>query len=292
MKKLKVSANDISKRLDVFVFENLPTLSRSFVQKLIDGGRVTVNQQTVKPGHKIKNSDQVKIDFNLAEMKVIPDITLPIIYEDNDVIVVDKPQGVLTHSKGAFNPEATVASFIKDKVDFLPNESTNDRMGIVHRLDRATSGVIICAKNSKAQKWLQKQFSIRKTKKTYIAVVDGILTPSEAVIDMPIARNPRNPKTFYISPSGKQALTHFRVKEVSGTARSTLILTPETGRTHQIRVHLHYLKHPIVGDVLYGGSQNTRMLLHAHKLELTLPDGKRHEFVAPIPKEFDNSMNE
>src|SRR5262249_28394801 len=141
-----------------------------------------------------------------------PKISLPIIYEDNDVIVIDKPAGILTHAKGALNTEATVASFIESKLaEDLPK---NNRAGIVHRLDRATSGVIITAKHDKALKWLQKQFSTRKTKKLYLAIAEGELEPAEAIIDAPIARNPRKPQTFYVSPIGKPAQTEYKLLKV------------------------------------------------------------------------------
>ncbi len=273
-------------RVDVFVVAKIPELSRSFVAKLCQEDKIFVNEVKARSNHKLREGDKVQVDIDIEELQSVPTIELPILYEDESVIVINKPAGVLTHSKGAFNPEATVASFIKDKINFPETNEPNDRSGIVHRLDRATSGVIICAKTPTAQKWLQKQFSDRRAKKTYIAVIEGTLEPKEAIIDMPIARNPRSPKSFYVSPGGKRALTHYRIKEEG--KYSIVVLKPETGRTHQLRVHLAYLEHPIIGDVLYKGRDNKRMLLHAHKLEISLPSKEKHEFVAELPKDFHN----
>lgn len=288
MQTLTVNENDSGKRLDVVITNSIDAVNRSFVGKLCDANKVSVNGTVQQASYKVKNSDKIMIDVHLEKLKQIPKIDLPILYEDYDVIVINKPDGVLTHSKGAFNPEATVASFIKNKITFPANDEPNDRDGIVHRLDRATSGVIICAKNQASLTWLQKQFSSRRAKKTYIAVVSGQLEPKEAIIDMPIARNPKNPKTFYVSPNGKRAITHYRLVEEMAGKKSLVVLKPETGRTHQLRVHLAYLGHPIVGDILYAGAKNDRMLLHANKLEITLPNKEKHEFVAEVPPSFHN----
>lgn len=288
MQKFQITEANAHKRLDVAITEELTELTRSFVNKLCDKGKVRVNDKVQQASYKLKNGDMVEVDVDLDQLKVTPNIELPILYEDDDVIVIDKPVDVLTHSKGAFNPEATVASFIKDKINFPATNEPNDRGGIVHRLDRATSGVIITARHPGALKWLQKQFSSRKAKKTYLAVIEGTLQPKEAIIDMPIARNPKHPKTFYVSPGGKPALTHYRVKETYQNEHSLIELKPETGRTHQLRVHLAYLGHPIIGDTLYKGADCRRMLLHAHKLEIVLPNKQKHEFVAEVPKDFHN----
>ena len=160
-----------------------------------------------------------------------------------------------------------------------------ERAGIVHRLDRATSGVMICAKTPEALSWLQKQFSERKVKKTYVAVVKGALSEPEAVIDMPIERNPRKPQTFRVGANGKPSVTAYKVLK-TGNGYSLLELKPTTGRTHQLRVHLHKLGHPIVGDELYDGPEAERLFLHATSLEITLPDKQRKTFEAPAPLSF------
>jgi 23S rRNA pseudouridine1911/1915/1917 synthase len=196
-------------------------------------------------------------------------------------LVINKPAGVLTHSKGAFNPEGTVASFAAPKTKGMEG----DRAGIVHRLDRATSGVIIVAKDPTTMSLLQKQFSQRKVKKTYFAVVNGIPEIVKALIEVPIERNPKDPKTFRPGTTGKQALTEYEVIE-QALARSLLVLRPATGRTHQLRVHLKYIGHPIIGDTIYDGEPADRMYLHAGKLEITLPGGQRKVFEAPLPDGF------
>ncbi len=280
--KYVVPAADQSKRLDIVAAEQLPQLSRSSVRKLLDDQRITVNGVGEKAGYKVKAGDKLYIDFDPAELEQIPDIDLPILYEDDDCLVVDKPTGVLTHSKGAFNPEATVATFIAPR---LAKGMAGDRAGIVHRLDRGTSGVIICAKTSEALSALQRQFSQRKAKKTYYAAVQGELAPARAVIEVPIERNPHDPKTFRPAQAGKPAVTRYDVV-AAGNGYSLVKLEPQTGRTHQLRVHLQYLGHPIVGDTMYDGQPHPRLLLHAEKLEITTPGGQRKVFEAPLPAEF------
>jgi 23S rRNA pseudouridine1911/1915/1917 synthase len=271
-----------AERLDQYVVRQLPKLSRSAATRLIANGKVTVNGEAAgKAGHKIRPGDKVEIDYDSSQPVKIPKLKLQIVYDDKDCVVINKPVGVLTHSKGAFNPEPTVATWLEDRVKGMGGE----RAGIVHRLDRATSGVMICAKTPEALGWLQKQFSERKVKKTYAAVIKGVLSESEAVIDMPIERNPRKPQTFRVGTNGKSALTTYKVLK-SGNGYSLLELRPATGRTHQLRVHLHKLGHPIVGDELYDGPKAERLFLHAEKLEITLPDKTRQTFDVPVPPSF------
>lgn len=282
-----VGEDQHNQRLDVFVAEAMPRLSRAFVQKLSNDDKITVNGTPVKQGHKVKEGDVVVVDYNESELDVIPSIDLPVIYEDEDCVVINKPAGVLTHTQGEFNTEPTVATFLREKVSDL--EGT--RAGIVHRLDRATSGVIIGAKNSKALSAFQKQFAQRKTKKTYMAIVEGHLKEKEAIIDMPIERNPKAPATFRVGPNGKSAKTQYKVLEENDT-HSLVELKPETGRTHQLRVHLQQIGHPIVGDPLYGsGNHGDRLYLHALSLEITMPTSReRKVFTAPLPPEFKEYM--
>jgi 23S rRNA pseudouridine1911/1915/1917 synthase len=248
-----------------------------------------VNGQETKAGYKVREGDQVTVDYDMAELDVVPDIDLPVLYEDNDVVVINKPAGILTHTQGAFNPEATVATFLRSKI---AGEFSGERAGIVHRLDRATSGVMIGAKNLAALSFLQKQFALRKTKKTYIAIVQGHLKEPEAIIDMPIERNPKAPATFRVGTNGKASTTHYKV--IRETDKYSLVeLKPETGRTHQLRVHLAQIGHPIIGDPLYGtGAFGDRLYLHALSLEITIPDGHvRKTFTAPLPPEFEEFMS-
>lgn len=275
---------DISRaqRLDQKVVELLPKLSRAFAAKLVEQGKVAVNGEVEsKPGHKLRDGDEVAVDYDVAELERIPEIDLQVLYEDNDCVVINKPVGVLSHSKGAFNPEATVATWLRSRVNGLGGE----RAGIVHRLDRATSGVMVCAKTPEALSWLQKQFSQRKSKKTYYAVVTGHMPHEHAIIDMPIERNPKKPQTFRVGSNGKAAITEYWVKS-AGKKYSLVELKPQTGRTHQLRVHLHEIGHPIVGDPLYGGEPADRLYLHAEQLEITLPNRTRQTFTAPLPAAF------
>ena len=278
-----------AERLDQYVTRLVPTINRAYAVKLIEAGNVAVNDQPqTKPGYKLRGYDSVIITYDEVASAVIPDIELAIHYEDEDCVVVEKPIGLLTHSKGVFNPEATVASWLHSHLQAeLADTDTgpNNRAGIVHRLDRATSGLIICAKSATALTWLQKQFAQRRTKKTYIAVVTGVFKLPEAVIDLPIERDPKKPQTFRVGANGKPATTTYKVLKTDGV--HTLVeLKPQTGRTHQLRVHMNYLKHPIVGDTLYGGEQAERMYLHAHELELTIPSHERKVFVSPVPDSF------
>lgn len=277
----------IGTRLDTTILEHMPLLSRAFIKKLCDEGKVSVNSEPAKAGYKLRANDVVTVDYDMQETEQIPDIDLPILYEDDDCLVINKPLGLLTHSKGAFNPEATVATFLRSRL----KDMEGSRAGIVHRLDRATSGVIICAKSSKALGLLQKQFSTRKAKKTYVAITEGHLSPEHAVIDMPIERNPRKPQTFRVGPNGKDAITEYEVEQ-STKHYDLVTLAPQTGRTHQLRVHLSNQGHPILGDELYGGKTATRMFLHAQSLEITLPNRERKTFTAPVPTVFSEVMRD
>lgn len=277
-----------AQRLDQYVAEKLPLISRASAAKLISDGKVQINQEiNTKPGYKIRFGDQIVIDFDPDTKQVIPFIDLPILYEDENCVVINKPRGILSHSKGDFNPEASVASWMSVRTANL----TGERAGIVHRLDRATSGVMICAKNAEALSWLQKQFANRRVKKTYVAIVEGVMDQPEAIIDMPIERNPKAPQTFRVGINGKQSITAYKVLESNGKY-SLLQLKPTTGRTHQLRVHLRHLGHPIVGDSFYGGSKSSRLYLHAQELEITLPNRQRRIFNTPLPLEFKQKMSE
>jgi 23S rRNA pseudouridine1911/1915/1917 synthase len=275
---------DISRaqRLDLRVVEQIPTLTRSYAAKLIEDGKVQVNGEIMKKtGYKMRGGDVVIIDHDEDLFKLIPPIELKVIYENDDCVVIEKPIGLLSHSKGAFNPEATVATWLRSRMRSMEGE----RAGIVHRLDRATSGVMICAKTPEAHNWLQKQFSQRNVKKIYSAVIRGHLTEQEAIIDMPIERNPKKPQTFRAGKGGKPAITRYFVT-YEGKKNSLLELKPETGRTHQLRVHLSHLGHPIVGDTFYAGDDADRLYLHAHSLEITLPNRERKIFISAVPDSF------
>jgi 23S rRNA pseudouridine1911/1915/1917 synthase len=273
-------------RADVVLAQQHTAYSRAALAKLFDKGLVKLNDKQLKAGDKIPSN--AVLDSDLSTLTADnADIDLPVIYEDDDCVVINKPAGVLTHAQGAYTTEASVASFMRSKVV----DMNGDRAGVVHRLDRPTSGVIIGGKNPEALGYLQKQFAERKVKKTYIAIIEGHLKQSEAIIDMPIDRNPKAPATFRVGANGKPAKTRYKVLEE--TDKYSLVeLKPETGRTHQLRVHLQQLGHPIVGDPLYGdGTFGGRLYLHALSLEIIIPENDEHKtFTAPLPPEFKQLM--
>lgn len=268
------------KRLDSLLAEKYPETSRSTWQKYIKEGYVSVggNVQT-SPKSDVTDADNISIsipeatDFSAQE--------LPIVYLDDNVVVINKPIGILTHSKGALNDEFTVADFFRRYSNYALD---TNRPGIIHRLDRDTSGILIGARNSLAASLLQKQFADRKSKKVYMAVVDGILKEKRAAINLPIGRNPTAPSTFRVDAKGKSAITEYTVL-AENNKQSLVELKPLTGRTHQLRVHMKYLGAPIRGDKVYGKSAD-RLYLHAKSLEITLPGGVRETFSAPVPPEF------
>ncbi len=272
-------------RLDAYLAQYFPEHSRSAWQKYILAGKVKVNEKVITSSkYTLDEDDVVTVDTD-SHLK-LEDIELPVIYEDDNVVVVNKPVGILSHAKGGIIDEQTVADFFAHRTTF--GIKTN-RPGIVHRLDRATSGVMIGAKNDETAKLLQHQFSERKTKKTYTAIVAGTPDPIKAKLELPIERNPRHPSQFRVGTNGKSATTIYEV--LQSTDKLSLVqLTPETGRTHQLRVHMQYIKHPIVGDVVYGKPAD-RMYLHASSLEITIPDGQRKVFKAPLPPEFMKKMD-
>lgn len=269
------------KRLDILLAERHPETSRSTWQKHIKAGHVTVNDMPAKnTKQEVTEADHIAIN--------IPDNTdfsaheLPIVYLDDDVIVVNKPAGILTHSKGALNDEFTVADFFRR---YTTVGLDTNRPGIVHRLDRDTSGLIVGARTPEAFGLLKSQFADRKASKHYIAIVDGTPKASKAKIDIPIGRNPSSPSTFRADSKGKPAQTDYEILAVRDKL-SLVALHPHTGRTHQLRVHLQFLGTPIHGDRVYGGKPADRLYLHAHTLELTTGPGKRQTFIAPIPDSF------
>jgi 23S rRNA pseudouridine1911/1915/1917 synthase len=269
-------------RLDIELTSRYPEFTRSTIQKYIKAGFVQVNGEVIeKTKFDVTEHDDIsvvppaKTDFSAQE--------LPIIYIDDNVIVVNKPAGVLTHSKGALNDEFTVADFFRR---YTTNALDTTRPGIVHRLDRDTSGIIIGARNDETALLLKKQFADRTTKKSYIAVLDGAPKLPEAMVDLPIGRNPSSPSMFRVDPSGKEALTKYETLD-SNEKQTLVSLNPKTGRTHQLRVHMAYINTPISGDRVYGSVKTApRLMLHASSLEITIPVSIRKVFEAPAPEEF------
>ncbi|MDQ3094132.1 MAG: RluA family pseudouridine synthase [bacterium] len=286
MKQVVVDGGTQKQRLDVLVGSLFPQISRSFITKLVESSKVLVNNESSKPGYKLRLKDVVSIDFEPRDLNKIPDIDLPIIFEDKDMLVIDKPAGVISHSRGKFWDEPSVASFIRQKFKVSDFDANNfsERSGIVHRLDRATSGVMICAKNQASLSYLQKQFSERSIDKTYIAVCEGKVEPTQAIIDAAIARNPKKPTTFIVHKLGKTAQTRYKVLE---QGKNCLVeFKPLTGRTHQLRVHAAFIKHPILGDAFYNGQPAPRLMLHAQSLVIKNLSGKIQKFESKVPPEF------
>ncbi|MCA9324124.1 RluA family pseudouridine synthase [Candidatus Saccharibacteria bacterium] len=275
-----ITESDGVVRVDKFLAAKYPEYSRAAIAKLFTLNLIKLGGVPLLPGHKLRPG--TTFEYDLGPLSEKPEvIELPVLYEDDDVIVVNKPAGIISHARGRFWQEASVASFIRDRISGMDGE----RGGIVHRLDRATSGVMICAKNEASLSFLQKQFSERSVEKTYIAVVSGSPEHDEAIIDAPIGRDLKAPKMFRVDPDGKSAQTTYKVLEKSAK-HSLLELKPKTGRTHQLRVHLAYIKTPIVGDELYKGEVFERLLLHAKSLKIKLSDGKVRTFTSEVPTQF------
>lgn len=259
-------------RLDHMMVKIYKSYNRSTLQKFIESGFVTVDGELVtKPNAKFEEG--VKIDLKVPEDLKNADVKPDVIYEDENVIVVNKPEGLLSEAKGEYCPERTLADF-----------------GFVaHRLDRDTSGVMILAKSEEVQKFLKKQFQDRKVHKTYYAIVQGRPKLDEARIDLPLKRDLKRPTTFRVDAGGKASETFYKVLK-SNDKYSLVELKPTTGRTHQLRVHMKYLGHPILGDPVYGDEKADRLYLHAGSLEVTLPGGVRKVFESPLPKEFSDVL--
>ena len=256
-------------RLDLLMTEIYKSYNRSSLQKFIELGFVTVDGELARKANQ-KFERGVKIDLQVPTELKNADLVPEKVYEDENVLVVNKPAGLLSMAKGEYCPEKTLADYGL----------------IVHRLDRDTSGVMILAKNTEVQKFLKKQFQDRKTHKTYYAVIDGRPKLDAARIDLPIARDLKRPTTFRVDAGGKESETFYKVI-LTDDEHSLVELKPTSGRTHQLRVHMKYLGHPIMGDVVYGGEPADRLYLHAGTLEITLPGGKRTVFEVPMPKEFE-----
>ena len=268
------------KRLDIVLAEKYPESSRSTWQKHIKAGRVTVNGELASsPKQEVTASDIISVD--LPEQTDYSAKSFPIVHLDDNVIIINKPVGVLTHAKGALSDEFTVADFFRR---YTSVGLDTNRPGIIHRLDRDTSGVLAGVRTEVAAKLLSRQFADRKVKKTYMAVLSGHLKQKEATIELPIDRNPSAPSTFRVDPKGKMAITRYKVL-AENDKESLVELRPVTGRTHQLRVHMAYLGAPIKGDRVYGREAD-RLYLHAQKLEITIPSGDRRIFEAPLPNEF------
>ena len=292
-----ISEELIGMRLDRFLVSRLEAVSRTTIQHMISSEEVLVNDKASKPGYALRLGDEIRI------MSVAPKVTsgsaipqplpLDIVYEDADLVVVNKQAGMVVHPSYGHTDD-TLLNALLAYYPLLQEEGEGERPGIVHRLDRDTSGLIIVAKNLRTQAALIEQMKRHEITKRYLALVEGNVSLDHGSIDAPIGRDPRNRQKMAITATGsRNAITHFRVLE--RFARHTLLLVHlETGRTHQIRVHLQAIGHPVVGDPVYGSGhahpniQLQRQFLHAFQLRFTHPvTGELLELEAPLPPDLD-----
>lgn len=285
---------DVGIRLDVFLAENMENLSRSGVQKLIEAGQITLNGGKTKANHKLREKDIIDVTIPaVKEVEILPeDIPLDILYEDQDVIVVNKPQGMVVHPAPGHLSGTLVNGLMYHCGSELSGINGEKRPGIVHRIDKDTSGVLMVAKNDMAHQSLAAQLAEHSITRKYNAVVYNGFPEEEGTVDQPIGRNPQDRKKMAVTQKhSRRAVTHYRV--VERLEKFTLIEAQlETGRTHQIRVHMAYIGHPLLGDPVYGPKKHPIQLegqaLHARVLGFLHPrTGEYMEFEAPLPPYFE-----
>lgn len=280
MPKFNVPETAVGQRIDLWLTSEL-TLPRSSVQRLIKDGRVVVGKSQQRSSYRLRNGDSISVELPELVEATRQVLDLPIIYRDDDIIVINKPAGLMVHPARADSTVATVADFARP----LTIDPDPERPGIVHRLDSDTSGVLVLARTIGVKETLQSQFRKHTIGKTYLALVTGHLKDESAVIRLPLSRSPKDPLKRVPTPGGKDAETTYRVLE-EFNGYSFVEVSPKTGRTHQIRAHMAALGHPIAGDRRYGGipapNGLKRQFLHAASLELELPSGMRRRFEAPL----------
>lgn len=290
MEKILVKTDNM--RLDTYIAENKQDLSRAMIQKLIQSGDILVNGEIKKISYKAKLNDEITIIVpEVKDLEIVAqDIDIDVIYEDDDIIVVNKPKGLVVHPANG-NPDGTLVNAIMARCkDSLSGIGGELRPGIVHRLDKDTSGLLIVAKNDNAHINISEQIKNREVEKKYYALVRGEVPEEEATIDMPITRCEKDRKKMMVHKDGKQAITHFKiVKRFLG--HTFLEVKIETGRTHQIRVHLAQIGHPVIGDMVYSNGKNgfnvIGQMLHAYSLKFKHPvSNEIVEFTAPLPKYY------
>lgn len=279
-------------RVDKYVAETVSDLSRAAAQRLIDEGRIRVNGATVKASYRLEPGDTVTVEIPPpVEVSIAPEaIPLDVVYEDADILVVNKPAGMVVHP--AFgHAGGTLVNAVLAHCPDLAGVGGELRPGIVHRLDKDTSGLIVVAKGDAALRDLQAQFKGREVQKAYLALVEGHVSPPTGLIDAPIGRDPRARKKMAVAPrGGREAQTEYRALEYYD-AHTLIEAHPLTGRTHQIRIHMAFIGHPIVGDSVYGfrkqRAKAPRLFLHAARLAFRLPStGEWREFQAPLPDDL------
>jgi 23S rRNA pseudouridine1911/1915/1917 synthase len=291
-----VEENKNNIRIDVFLSEMFENMSRSQIQKLIEEKNITVNSKEIKSNYKTRTLD--KITIIIPEPKKLEiqaeDIEVEILYEDEDIVIINKPQGMVVHP-AAGNYNGTLVNALLAKCSNLSGINGVIRPGIVHRIDKDTSGVLVVAKNDIAHKSLAEQIKEHSVKRAYIALVEGIIKVDSGTVDMSIGRHNIERKKMAIVKNGRNAVTHYKVLE--RYKNYTLIEARlETGRTHQIRVHMAYIKHPLVGDMVYGFKKQKFNLkgqaLHAKTLGFIHPrTGEYVEFNSPLPEYFNSLIN-
>ena len=282
-------------RLDKYVGEKYPELSRTRAQKLIAGGYITVNDRVAKAGLKLSVGDRVKIVLPPPPPTPLSPEAMPldIIYEDDDLLVVDKPAGLTVHPAPG-HPSHTLINAILSHFPHLADIGDSLRPGVVHRLDKDTSGVMLVAKNSVAQANLAEQFKTHTVAKAYLVLVKGHLTPENGIIEAAIGRDPRNRKRMAVVTRGREARTEYQVVKYIGNC-TLLEVRPETGRTHQIRVHLSAIGYPVVADPVYGvkSAHLSRQFLHASRLGFKLPStGEYIEFTSDLPPDLEQALKD
>ena len=290
MQKFKVEIDDM--RLDNYL--SLKTdISRSKIQSLIKEGNILVNEKEEKSSYKVRVDDEITLNYVETENHLEPEkMDLDIIYEDSDILVINKQNGLVVHpAPGNYNH--TLANALSYYSDTLSDINGEFRPGIVHRIDAYTTGLLVVAKNNKAHEFLASELASKNIKRTYEALVWGIIKEDTGTIDAPIGRDPKDRKKMAVVANGKNAITNFKV--LDRFKRATLLeIELETGRTHQIRVHMNYINHPVVNDPVYGNYpkiDETGQVLHAKKLELIHPTTKeKMVFEAEIPEEFKNIL--
>ena len=296
MKKIVISKEQKGNRIDKVLKDEL--ISREAVQRLLEDGKILVNGKEVKPSYKVQENDIIQIEKEEPkEIELKPqEIPLDVIYEDPDIIVINKQKGMVVHP-GNGNSEGTLVNALMAKCkDSLSGIGGQIRPGIVHRLDKDTSGIMIVAKNDNAHINLSNQIKNREVKKTYIALVRGVIKENEATINMPIARSTKDRVKMAVSKKGKEAITHFKVLE-RFDGFTLLEVKIDTGRTHQIRVHLSEIGYPVVGDYIYSNGKNPfgveGQMLHAYRLDFKHPvTGKEMQLEAKLPEYFEKIIKE
>jgi 23S rRNA pseudouridine1911/1915/1917 synthase len=283
-RELSVDDRAATERLDVFLAAKLQ-VSRSRAHKFIQAGAVQVNGEPTRPSYEVTAGDAVAVDLPEDTHAAMPAPELPVVYEDDDIVVVDKPAGLTVHPGSGTRGEATLADFARAHT----TDPDPERPGIIHRLDRDTSGLLVIAKTSAAKTAMQRQFALHTVRKTYTLLAAGRIEPAEAVIRLPLGRNPARPLQRSVVPGGREAVTRYRT--LANYPGFTLVeASPETGRTHQIRVHLAAIGHPVAGDITYGSPKRplglARQFLHATALEFDAPSGQHISLTSPLPPDL------